>query len=338
MAGFHSSAANTGVFALLNPEPLVPPDDFKNAQRLLKSRSGTIGAAVMASRRNSPYALSGLIRCARCGTRWQGYKTTKGRKKPGEKRIETFYYCCGGYVAKGNAVCGRALVPKDEFENAVLDGVRDHLHQFITTDGAWLLEALVLEAANPRGAEATEKALKDRLADRRRNLDDAIGSITPALAPVLEPRILALRDEIAGIEADLGRARQERLDAEQAKALVANLVTDAGRIASLLGTATASETRDLLRAIVQEVVLDPEKGEGEITLYAMPRLGGGDGGPSGTRANGIATNAERTPRNPGMSSHMYMAGARLVGRKRTCRVRVIRKPWMLRRLLRRVAG
>jgi hypothetical protein len=34
------------------------------------------------------------------------------------------------------------------------------------------------------------------------------------------------------------------------------------------------ETRDLLRAIVQEVMLDPEKGEGEITLYAMPRLAG----------------------------------------------------------------
>lgn len=39
--------------------------------------------------------------------------------------------------------------------------------------------------------------------------------------------------------------------------------------------------RDLLRAIVHEIVLDPDKSEGEITFHAIPRLRGakrtGDG-------------------------------------------------------------
>jgi hypothetical protein len=92
--------------------------------------------------------------------------------------------------------------------------------------------------------------------------------------------------------------------------MVADLVVDAGRIASLLQTATASETRDLLRAIVQEVMVNPDTNEAAMTFFAIPKMPAEAGGPgrSAADANGIATNAERTPGEPRMSSHMYMAG------------------------------
>jgi hypothetical protein len=116
-----------------------------------------------------------------------------------------------------------------------------------------------------------------------------------------------------------------------AKALVDSLVTDAGRIGEVLKTATAADRRDLPRAIVHEVVLDTDKGEGEIAFHAIPRLVGEK------RTDGASGNDERTRPFEGMSSHMQMAGARLVGGKRTCRVRIIRKPWLFR-TLRRAAG
>ena len=147
----------------------------------------------------------------------------------------------------------------------------------------------------------------------------------------LEPKIVALRDEVATIRADLKRARQARLDDAEAKALVAELVADSQRIGAVLGTATQAETRDLLRAIVQEVVLDPDKGEGEITFHAIPRL------QEEKRTSGVPGNDERTRPSPSMSSCIEMAGARLVGRKRTCRIGIVRKPWVLRRSPRRVA-
>jgi hypothetical protein len=133
------------------------------------------------------------------------------------------------------------------------------------------------------------------------------------------------------------------VDVEPAHAMVARFVNDAGRIGSLLETASASDTRDLLRSIVQEVGIDPDKGETGITLYAMPRFGdgpaeaGGPGDGGSVSSSGAPTNEERTRPAKDMSSHMYMAGARLVGRKRTCRIRVIRKPWLLHRSRRRVA-
>ena len=312
-------------------EPLVSPDDFDRAQRLLKSRAGTIGEAVRASRQNSPYLLSGLIRCSRCGTRWQGYKTEKGRKKPGEKRIATFYYCCGSYVAKGNAICSRALVRREEFERQLVDGAAEQIRAFVATGGSEILEALVLEAANPEGSASGERALKEKLADRERKLDDLIGCLTPALRESLESRILSLREQVAGIEADLDRARRARLDAAEARDLVADLVADAGRIGAVLVTATASETRELLRAIIQEVVVDPDKGEAEVTFHAIPRLRGPK------RTDGVSEDDKRTRPSPSMSSCIQMAGARLVGPKRTCRVRIIRKPCLLRRHARRVA-
>jgi hypothetical protein len=241
--------------------------------------------------------------------------------------------------------CGdrRALIGKDEFEQAVRDGVRDHLHGFIATGGAEVLDALVIEAAKPRGDG--EPALKERLQDRRRKLDDPIGCLTPALKETLEPRILALREEIEGIEADLARARQTRIDGAHARALVVDLVEDAGRVGALLDAAAPSDARDLLRAIVQEVVIDPDKGEGEVTFHAIPRLAGAAGaadesrpGPDESGGPGHPSNAERTPpRDARVSSHIQMAGARLVAQKRTCRVRIIRKPWLLRSSPRRVA-
>ena len=88
-----------------------------------KGRSGLTasGETLRASRLNSPFLLSGLVACRRCGATWQGYKTIKGRRKAQAERVETFYYCCGSYVRKGNKGCPRALVPKEEFEAVVLD-------------------------------------------------------------------------------------------------------------------------------------------------------------------------------------------------------------------------
>jgi hypothetical protein len=109
-------------------------------------------------------------------------------------------------------------------------------------------------------------------------------------------------------------------------------VTDAGRISAVLGSATSAETRELLRSVIQEVVLDPDKSEGVITFHGIPRH------QRPKRTDGISGNDERTGPSPSMSSCIQMAGARLVARKRTCRVRVIRKPWLFRRALRWVAG
>jgi hypothetical protein len=57
----------------------------------------------------------------------------------------------------------------------------------------------------------------------------------------------------------------------------------------------ASDARDLLRAILQEVVVNPGTNEAEMTFFAIPPFGGNGDGPSGAPvANGIATNEERT--------------------------------------------
>ncbi|HYC78672.1 MAG TPA: recombinase family protein, partial [Planctomycetota bacterium] len=85
-------------------EALVPKALFDEANRLLKQRAGTTtDRGTRATKRNSVYLLSGLVRCGRCGSRFQGYKTIKGRRTPGARRIETLYYACGGYVCHGNA-------------------------------------------------------------------------------------------------------------------------------------------------------------------------------------------------------------------------------------------
>ena len=187
-------------------EALVAVGVFERAQQLIRIRAAVTARAPGRSvRGDSPYALSGLVRCARCGTRWQGYRVTKGRRQPDRPRPVTLYYCCGGYVAKGNAVCPRALVGKAALEGAVIDAARKHL--------------------------------------------DTVGSTKGA----------AIRDgaKNAGIESD------------QARSIIAWARRASAMLAAPIDPGPAQR---ILRAIVEQIVFNPETSACRITFRAIPDL------------------------------------------------------------------
>ena len=99
-----------------------------------------------------------MIRCARCGTRWQGYKTGKGRKKPDQKRIETFYYCCGAYAQKGNAICRRALVGRSEFEKQLETLAENEISPPFRTQFGWH----IIQLLGRREFDNTEELRRQR--------------------------------------------------------------------------------------------------------------------------------------------------------------------------------
>ena len=83
--------------------PLIPRALFEEAQAKRAERRQASGRLTYRSGRgaSSPYLLSGLIRCLRCGHRWQGYTTAKGRKRVDRTRVKTYYYGCGGLHRQG---------------------------------------------------------------------------------------------------------------------------------------------------------------------------------------------------------------------------------------------
>ena len=252
--------------------PLISQELFDAAQRLIKERGNpTVDQGARASRRNSNYLLSGLVRCARCGSKYQGYKTCKGRRKPGQKRIETFYYCCGGHVAHGNAKCGRALIGKDEFERLVVAAAREHLTTFTTGGGGDLLrQALVAETTDAAATTKREAELRRRAAEEERRLDGLVACLTAELAPVLGEKIVAAKRSVDALVAEADAVARERETAAAAEAVVTRALKDTDAMSVALAHATFHETREILRNIVTEVVINPADYAGEIVFRAAP--------------------------------------------------------------------
>jgi hypothetical protein len=226
----------------------------------------------------------------------------------------TLYYVCGSYTAKGNAGCARALAAKEEFEGLVLSAIAGHVSDFVTTGGAGLLAQLVEEA---KGERPGERELRERLRAEERRLDEFVASLTPALAPVLEARIVAQKAAVDATRARLAEAERRALDAREAEALVADIVGDLARVQATLTTAPLSELRAAVRGIASGVKIDPETGEVAVRLYAIPQ----EMGLSARRAGA-------------MSSGTTIAGARSDTGERTGRLRIRRRlppGWTLRR-------
>jgi hypothetical protein len=286
-------------------QPLVPKERWERAQLEMRVRGGTVtGEQLRAARRNSPYVLSGLIRCKRCGANLQGYKTRKGRRKPGRKQVVSLYYCCGAYVRQGNAVCERALISKHELEEVVLDLASEHLTGFVETGGAALLATMVQEHASVSTSQ--EAALAAKVAADKAKLDELVECLTPALAPALEPKIVKLREAITLNEARLRDIDRMRVTQDEAKAWVDELVRNAAALGDLLRSGTVAERKAILRGLAQEIVVDAKNGVGEVAFYAIPKAS----------SIGPSANAKRTLTYDA-SSHEAIAGGRLCAEERT---------------------
>ncbi len=299
--------------------PLIAKETWEAAQREMTLRAGTITPEQLRTARgNSRYILSGLVRCERCGARWQGYKVKKGRRKPGQKQPENFYYCCGSYIRQGNAGCERHLVKQQELEEIVLDLAQEHLSEFISAGGAALLTQFIGDEVSTSTSEET--ALRARVDADRKKLDELIECLTPALAPSLEPKIVALRAQVEDAEGRLRVIERMRVTQDEARAWVDELTRDATALGDLMRSGTTSERRAILRGITQEIAIDPATGTGTIAFYAIPKVS-------------VESSGDEKRTSPGGDVLISrVAGGRLFAEQRTLEPGIWRKSFRIGRV------
>ena len=157
------------------------------------------------------------------------------------------------------------MIRQDELETMVLDAMQDHLAHFVTTGGEEMLAALLEDSTATSSTALDERALRTKLDADRKRLDELVECVTPSLVAVLEPKIVALRREIAAAESRLAEVDDLRASATTAQELVRATVVDAELVAKTLTTATFLERRDVLRALTHEIVLNPD-----CLLYTSP--------------------------------------------------------------------
>jgi site-specific DNA recombinase len=253
--GKRRSRANAADSVITVPVPelrLVSDDLWEAAKARQKSldqrasRSATAGDASPApfwSKQRPRYLFSGLMRCGVCGG--------------GFSKISAEHFGCSTARNKGETACdNRLTVRRDILERTVLEGLQ---HRLMDPD---LFKAFVAEftaewnrqQAESSGDIAARKAEHVRVLRQIERLVDPIADGTPPAS--VNDRLRALETRRVALEAEMATAAAPapRLHPNLAE-IYRQKVAD---LAEALSHDDLSDARDMVRGLVEAVVLAPE--------------------------------------------------------------------------------
>jgi len=243
-------------------EPIVDKDLFAEVQTMLEDR----GAGTSWTE-SSPHLLSGLGRCAECGSRMVGITQSDTRKVPPRSYS---YYRCVGHIQKGASFCPGVSYRAAELEDAVLLQVTGMKAEALRGE----LERAKQRARSESGAvhkrlAGLKKAFGEHGRRERRLIElyeeDAIDmDLYKRRRRQLERERLALATEICELESRLPDGGIGNLDINQVVARFKSLQETFGELST-------REKQRLLRAMIREVVLYAD-GRVEIDLNLLGGL------------------------------------------------------------------
>lgn len=223
---------------------IIDEEVFDKAQQILDGRSDDYSVRVSS---NSEYALSGGIKCARCGAHYVGTAAT-GRTK------RYRYYTCYTRVRYGPDACSAERLPADEVEEKMTAALLDTYQQ---TD-------LIQEAISVIAAEIAEIGSKrdKELATIDANLTEVTGKIDRYLQAfekgtmsdaAASDRVTLLKDHRRAL-----RAHRNQLDAEPVAEPAAEVSADdlasmREEIKDLVTHGAYGVKNALFRALVDEI-------------------------------------------------------------------------------------
>jgi len=243
-------------------EPIIPIELWEGVQA--RTKQAFVGGRFLSkgNRPGSSYLLSGLIKCANCGTNFHGSRYHR-------KYVITRIYRCGGYNMYGNIVCTRWEVHADELESFVIE----YIHNKIDSPEwrAGLKEELL------RVVKITESSTGNRLYELDKEIKE--------LSLKIENWKKAIEK---GIELDntvniINRYvfQREQLYHEKnrlsAKANKGNCENIAEKMLSYLDNfkdiinhGTAERKKEFIKMFVKSVIMDPKSKQAKIALYSRP--------------------------------------------------------------------
>ncbi len=203
------------------------------------------------TRQRPRYLFSGLMRCGVCGG--------------GFSKISAAHFGCSTARNKGETICTNLLtIRRDVLENTVLDALRTRL-----TDPALFkafADAFVEEWNKLQGSLAAEHAAQrgelDRVRRQVERLVDALADGTPAA--MVRDRMIALDARRLQLEAAVAAPppAAPRIHPNLAEVYRSKVAT----LAQALTADDAAEARELVRGLVEAIVLAPDDGKLAVTV------------------------------------------------------------------------
>lgn len=248
--------ANEAIFIPDTHKSIVSQDDFDRVQTFLTDRRPFIRPPRGVS---SPYVLSGLAHCSKCGAAMIGTAAKSGKY---------LYYECDNRFKKGKDSCIGLRLSKEMVENSVLEKIQENI---ITKENLTKLVHLIndelLETASylDKQLEQTEKELT-RIGGKLTKLYIALESGKLDMDD-LAPRIKELR----ACQRELQQQKDSiisRIESDEPQKLEENKVMSyVDELEQVLGEKSFLQQKAFLRRFVKRIELNPE---GFAMDYTIP--------------------------------------------------------------------
>ncbi len=244
-------------------DPIVDPQTFAAVQRIMEDTAERFGKR-HPRRAHSPFLLSGLAYCARCGAPLYGHVAVRNGKRRNEA-----YRCTR---AKRHAGCNAPYIPRYALETAIIQSLTEHI---LTPTNLSALHHGYLQYLEKHRAERAEKIAalqkqKSGLSRRITNITSAIAQAGPM--PALLDELKTLEGQRAALESQINALNAEP---EPLPPLTEeDIAAFARRLVELLDTSTPDEQRAILRGIIARITVDRNQTQifGEIEYYYPPPL------------------------------------------------------------------
>ena len=230
--------------------PIVTEEVFELAARRLRDNQ-----RFAARRTKVPSLLQGLVACASCG--YSYYRTSTRTKKR-----KLYYYRCLGsddYRYEHGRLCASRPVRQDYLDEIVWEHVMKLLADpgLIRTEIDRRLQEL--RATNPASAQTSRLELE--LSRCERAVTRLLQAYQEELVSLeeLRDRMPELRKKKSTLRDQLDALEAETLDQETYVALAENLENFLRRLRDGAQTASIEERQRVVRSLVKEVLVDPER-------------------------------------------------------------------------------
>ncbi len=253
---------------------IVSREEFERVQQLLKSRAPNV---VHPRRASSPYLLSGLVKCERCGRALTAAKAKSGQYS---------YYVCQSLIKRGREACATPRLNAERFEETIIGQLRDHV---LTASNIRDLVRMLDEEMDGVAREQRQKleTIEAELETIEAELEDVRRRLS-RVWQVVENTDLEMADASDRIKEHRERQQLLEVAADEARAMLAErrvLLDSAETIAAFaeemsefLRTSEITETRAFVRSFVKSILVSPGRATIHYTIPTPPDspIDGGD--------------------------------------------------------------
>ncbi len=213
----------------------------------------------------SPYLLSGMIHCSRCGHSYVGSTKTSG------KGIKTKTYVCGGYWSRGTTVCANFSFASHRIEDHIVNGIEKRLSEGNPYKD--VLNEIRAELKNQfRNPEGEIADLNQKIKDITKKIDNLLDAIDPVHKEHINRKLTELSENKKRFEFEivkLTNSRKSKIDLEKAsKEIIGGL----GEFREIFGEeAPVDERKAFIRRYVGTVKIVPQEKKALVGWYPIPK-------------------------------------------------------------------